>query len=160
MEKSPEGYALHAGVPTPTDYVRLRQDSGLTPRTLEQANRALPGSWVACHVIDVEDGATVGMGRLIGDGGWYFHVVDMAVLPPHQRRGIGNQVLTWLLDRVREAAPPGACVSLMADPPGRRLYARHGFAENRDLSIGMAMWLGRENGVPENAVRQQIGDAR
>ena len=22
-------------------------------------------------------------GRLIGDGGWYFHVVDMAVLPAH-----------------------------------------------------------------------------
>lgn len=31
-----------------------------------------------------------------------------------------------------------------ADPPGRRLHARHGFTENRDLSIGMAMWLGRE----------------
>ena len=106
-------------------------------------NRALPGSWVAFHVIDVEDGATVGMGRLIGDGGWYFHVVDMAVLPAHQRRGIGNWVLTWLIDRVREAASPGAFVSLMADPPGRGLYARNGYTENRDLSIGMAMWLGR-----------------
>jgi GNAT superfamily N-acetyltransferase len=137
----PEGYALHAGVPTPGDYLRLRQESGLTPRTREQAELALPGSWAACHVVVVEDGRTVGMGRLIGDGGWYFHVVDMAVLPAHQRRGIGDAILTWLLDRVREAAPPDAFVSLMADPPGRRLYARHGFTENRDLSIGMARWL-------------------
>jgi GNAT superfamily N-acetyltransferase len=53
----------------------------------------------------------VGMGRLIGDGGWYFHVVDMAVLPAHQRRGIGDCILTWLLDRVRDAAPPDAFVS-------------------------------------------------
>jgi GNAT superfamily N-acetyltransferase len=114
---------------------------------MEQATRALPGSWAACHVVTVEDGATVGMGRLIGDGGWYFHVVDMAVLPAHQRRGIGDWVLTWLLHRVYEAAPPDAFVSLMADPPGRRLYARHGFTEKRDLSIGMAMWLGRKNGA-------------
>lgn len=84
------------------------------------------------------------MGRLLGDGGWYFHVVDMAVLPAHQRRGIGTAVLIWLLNEVRERAPKDAFVSLMADPPGRRLYAKHGFTERRDLSIGMAMWLGRD----------------
>jgi GNAT superfamily N-acetyltransferase len=140
MTNPPAGYALRPGTPAPSDYVRLRQESGLTPRTLEQAERALPGSWAACHVVG-EDGTTVGMGRLIGDGGWYFHVVDMAVLPAHQRRGIGDRILTWLLDRVREAALPDAFVSLMADPPGRRLYARHGFTENRELSIGMARWV-------------------
>lgn len=111
---------------------------------MDQATRALSGSWAACHVVHADDGATVGMGRLIGDGGWYFHVVDMAVLPAHQRRGLGDGILTWLLDQVRAAAPPDAYVSLMADPPGRRLYARHGFVENRDVSIGMSMRLGRE----------------
>jgi hypothetical protein len=30
------------------------------------------------------------MGRVIGDGGWYFHVVDMAVLPEHQRRDLSG----------------------------------------------------------------------
>jgi GNAT superfamily N-acetyltransferase len=149
MEKSADGYQLRPGAPTPTDYLLLRRESGLTPRTREQADRALPGSWAACHVVDVETGTTVGMGRLIGDGGWYFHVVDMAVLPAHQRRGIGDRVLTWLLDQVREQAPPDAYVSLMADPPGRRLYARHGFTENRDLSIGMALWLGPETSRTE-----------
>ena len=144
MQKAPDGYALRPGVPTTTDYVRLRRESGLTPRTAEQADRALRGSWAGCHVVHLDDGATVGMGRLIGDGGWYFHVVDMAVLPAHQRRGLGDWVLGWLLDRIREEAPPDAFVSLMADPPGRRLYARHGFTENRDASIGMAMWPGRE----------------
>ena len=148
MDKSQKDYALRPGVPSTPDYLRLRYESGLTPRTADQAHRALPGSWAACHVVGVDDGSTVGMGRLIGDGGWYFHVVDMAVLPAHQRRGIGDWILTWLLDRVREAAPPDAFVSLMADPPGRRLYARHGFTENRDLSIGMAMWLGRDETAP------------
>jgi GNAT superfamily N-acetyltransferase len=79
------------------------------------------------------------MGRVIGDGGWCFHVVDMAVLPDHQRRGLGDAVLSWLLDRIRRAAPPGAYVTLMADPPGRRLYARHGFVETAPHSLGMSL---------------------
>ena len=76
------------------------------------------------------------MGRVIGDGGWYFHVVDMAVLPEHQRRGLGDAILTALLDRIRAAAPAGAFVNLLADPPGRRLYERHGFAPTAPGSVG------------------------
>ena len=139
------------------DYLRLRAEAGLTPRTDEQARLAIPGSWAACHVRHAPTDEVVAMGRVIGDGGWYFHVVDMAVLSAHQRRGIGDTVLGHLLDRIREAAPPDAFVSLMADPPGRRLYARHGFTEDRDASIGMAMWLREEregNGPGAAPVRQ------
>jgi ribosomal protein S18 acetylase RimI-like enzyme len=82
------------------------------------------------------------MGRVIGDGGWYFHVVDMAVHPEHQRRGLGDAVLTELLDRIRAAAPAGAFVNLLADPPGRRLYARHGFTPTAPGSVGMGRMLG------------------
>ena len=45
------------------------------------------------------------MGRIIGDGGWYFHVADMATLPDHQRRGLGVLVLSTLLERIAEHAP-------------------------------------------------------
>lgn len=134
-------YELRPGTPAVEDYLRLRREAGLTLRTPEQAELALPGSWRACHVTQRTDGTTVGMGRVIGDGGWYFHIVDMAVLPAHQRQGIGDAVLTHLLDEIRQAAPDDAFVSLMADPPGRRLYARHGFSEDRSRSVGMAMWL-------------------
>jgi ribosomal protein S18 acetylase RimI-like enzyme len=82
------------------------------------------------------------MGRVIGDGGRFFQVVDIAVLPQHQRRGIGNAILVHLLDRIRSQAPPGAYVSLLADAPGRRLYAKHGFRETAPSSIAMALRLG------------------
>ena len=134
-------YELVEGPPAQDDYLHLRAASGLTPKTPEQARPALAGGWAACHVVHSPSGETVAMGRVIGDGGWYFHVVDMAVLPAHQRRGLGDRVLTHLLDVIRRDAPPGAYVSLMADPPGRRLYARHGFAERREVSVGMARWL-------------------
>lgn len=134
-------YRLVTAAPPVADYLRLRRESGLSPRTEEQARAALPGSWYACHVVHDGTGEVVGMGRLLGDGGWYFHVVDMAVLPAHQRRGIGDAVLAALLRRIAETAPPGAYVNLLADPPGRRLYERHGFAETAPGSVGMALRL-------------------
>lgn len=115
--------------------------AGLTPRTQEQAASALPGSWHAVHVVHDATGQAVAMDRVLGDGGWCFHVVDMAVLPEHQRRGLGGAVLTALLDRVRDRAPAGAYVNLLADPPGRVLYSRHGFTDTAPHSIGMALTL-------------------
>ena len=138
---SPGAYQILEGPPTPDDYVRLRMNAGLSPKSLEQARAALSGSWFACHAVCSETRETVGMGRVLGDGGWYFHIVDMAVLPEHQRRGIGDEVLTKLVARIRQEAPTGALVNLFADPPGRHLYARHGFAPTAPDSIGMALQL-------------------
>lgn len=77
------------------------------------------------------------MGRVIGDGGTYFHITDMAVLPEHQRRGIGDEILRALLATVYAAAGEDAYVNLLGDAPGVRLYARHGFVESAPGSIGM-----------------------
>lgn len=134
-------YELVLSVPPVPDYLRLRREAGLSPKTEEQAQAALPGSWFACHVVLTTTREVVGMGRLLGDGGWYFHVVDMAVLPTHQRKGLGDAVLAALLDRIRTVAPPGAYVNLLADPPGVRLYERHGFETTAPGSVGMAARL-------------------
>jgi ribosomal protein S18 acetylase RimI-like enzyme len=131
-------YLLTTTTPSVADYLRLRADSGLTPKTPAQAEAARPGSWAACHVVYQATNETVAMGRLIGDGGWYFHVVDIAVLPAHRRRGLGDSMLTHLLSVIRHATPDGGYVSLMADAPGRRLYERHGFQPTAPRSIGMA----------------------
>jgi GNAT superfamily N-acetyltransferase len=137
----PAGYRLADGPPSVADYLLLRGRAGLSPKRQDQARAALRGSWAAVHVVHEVDAKTVAMGRLLGDGGWYFHVVDMAVLPEHQRRGLGDAILTVLLERIRREAPAGAHVNLIADPPGRRLYARHGFTLTAPDSIGMARTL-------------------
>jgi ribosomal protein S18 acetylase RimI-like enzyme len=135
----PAEYRLLDGPPPVDEYLSLRREAGLSPKTEPQARAALPGSWSACRIVDEADGSTVGMGRVIGDGGWYFHIVDMAVLPNHQRRGLGDIILTTLLDYIRTHAPEGAYVNLLADPPGRTLYSRHGFEETAPHSVGMAI---------------------
>lgn len=130
-------YTLVPGPPALEDYLRLRRDSGLTPVRPDQGAGAITGSWSFCHVQDAS-GTPVAMGRLLGDGGWYFHVADMATDPAHQRQGLGRAVLDWLVADVRDRAPAGAYVDLVADPPGVRLYEAVGF---RDVtpSVGMAV---------------------
>ncbi|EON67326.1 hypothetical protein W97_06579 [Coniosporium apollinis CBS 100218] len=134
----PKGYILHDEPPSATAYLALRTLSGLSPKTSEQASGALAGSWDFCHIVHEASSTTVGMGRTIGDGGWYFHIADMAVLPEHQRKGLGDVIMARLVGRIRQRAPPGAYVTLLADVPGRRLYERHGFEETGPTSIGMA----------------------
>ncbi len=129
-------YRLVMEPPAVDDYLRLRKESGLGERTREEAENGITGAWASACVIHVDSGETAGMGRVISDGGWYFHIIDMAVLPHHQRKGIGDAILTALLNHIDDKAP-NANVNLLADPPGRRLYARHGFADTAPAVIGM-----------------------
>ena len=62
-------------------------------------------------------------------------------LATEKGRGLGDAILTALIELIRSDAPPGAWVNLLADPPGRRLYARHGFTETAPHSIGMALTI-------------------
>ncbi|MEH3032635.1 MAG: GNAT family N-acetyltransferase [Aeromicrobium erythreum] len=123
--------------PSLEDYLHLRSSSGLTPRTPAEGEAALTGSW--CWSVVRLDGRAVAMGRVIGDGGWYFHVADMATAPGHQGRGLGRRVLTDLLAQIDGAAPDDPYVTLMADAPGRRLYTSMGFVETAPQSLGMRL---------------------
>lgn len=67
--------------------------------------------------------------------------IDMTVFPDHQRRGLGDAVLSALRECVRGHGPAGAYVNLLADRPGRRLCERHGFRDTATGSIGMARRL-------------------
>ena len=65
-----QGYRFVHGPPAVQDYLVLRQRAGLTPTTGEQAAAGLADSWAACHAVEEDSALTVGMGRVIGDGGW------------------------------------------------------------------------------------------
>ncbi|QNK53444.1 GNAT family N-acetyltransferase [Dermacoccus sp. PAMC28757] len=132
-------YDLTLSPPPLADYLRLRADSGLSPVTEAQGEPPLVNSWAWVHVRHRASGEVVAMGRVIGDGGWYFHIADMATLPEHQKKGLGQAVLEALLAKIREEAPPRPYVTLMADEPGRPLYAKLGFVETAPHSLGMML---------------------
>lgn len=131
---------LESLAPTLEDYLELRRASGLTPKRPDQGAPALANSWAWRRIVDAE-GRAVAMGRVVGDGGWYFLVADMATLPGFQRRGLGRRILEDLLAEIRAKAPEGAYVTLLADPPGQALYRSLGFTEPQNGSITMHQLL-------------------
>ena len=117
------------------DYLRLRADTGLSTKTVDAAKIGLQNTWFGIHVIHEDE--TVGMGRIIGDGGCFFQVVDIAVLPPHQGIGLGKRIMATLIKHFEIHAPESAYISLIADGKAKGLYAQFGFKPTAPVSIGM-----------------------
>ncbi len=131
----PEGYALEARTPEVDECLSLRAVSGLSPRSREAAERGLPNTLFG--VVISHDGTAIGMGRIVGDGGGTFVIVDIAVDPSHQKRGLGKAIMDALHAWLEANAPDSAHVSLIADGHARHLYAQYGFVDVGPKSIGM-----------------------
>ena len=126
-------------VPGVDEFIELRVVAGLSRNDRDAASRGLAGT---CYSVCVRDGERlVAMGRVIGDGGCFFQVVDIAVHPDYQRRSIGFQVMERLMGQLRANAPKTAYVSLLADGGASRLYEKFGFALTAPASNGMALRL-------------------
>ena len=127
---------LESSIPNAEEYCDLRRAAGLSPKALVAAQKGLPNTLFGVCMRDA--GQLVGMGRIIGDGGCNFEVVDIAVHPDYQRRGLGTRIMQALVDYLEEHAPETAYVSMIADEGAPALYAKFGFEPTAPVSIGMA----------------------
>jgi len=126
-------YQIIEDVVSVNDFMRLRDVAGLTPRPKEAAEKALSNSLFGVHVKLGKQ--TVGMGRVVGDGALNFEVVDIAVDPVHQGKGLGRLIMESIMRYLERNAIKGAYVTLMADVPA--LYEKFGFKLTRPKSEGM-----------------------
>ncbi|RDH42600.1 GNAT family N-acetyltransferase [Zooshikella ganghwensis] len=115
------------------NFLRLRVVTGLTPRTKEAAVKALPNSIYGVHIL--YDGKPIAMGRVVGDGALNLEIVDVAVDPEHQGKGLGRKVMEYIMSYFEKYIPKGAYITLMADVP--ELYEKFGFKLTRPGSEGM-----------------------
>ncbi len=125
---------IHHEQPTVEQYLALRSEAGLSAMSVEGATIGLPRS--SFVVTLYKEGNLIGMGRVIGDGGCFFQVTDIAVKPSHQGRGLGKIIMSEIrafLDTV----PDKAYVSLIADGEASKLYAQYGFEPVMPRSQGM-----------------------
>jgi ribosomal protein S18 acetylase RimI-like enzyme len=128
-----KNYKLLEEVVSVEDFMHLREVAGLSPRPLSAVANALQNSLYAVQVR--HESTVVGMGRIVGDGGLNFDVVDIAVAPEHQGFGLGRMIMEALMTHLNATAAPGAYITLMADVPA--LYEKFGFAYASPASEGM-----------------------
>lgn len=125
--------------PATDEYRELRVAAGLSAKSFAAAKLGLPGTLYAVCVRDKE--RLIGMGRIIGDGGLNYEIVDIAVHPEYQRQGHGYRIMESLTSWLRDNAPESAYVCLIADHGAPALYKKFGFEPTAPVSIGMALRL-------------------
>jgi GNAT superfamily N-acetyltransferase len=118
-------YQVINEVPSVENYIEIRLAAGLSRKSEEAATIGLKNSLHS--VVVYHDATPIGIGRIIGDGGCFFEVTDMAVLPEHQGKGVGRLIMQALMDWLQENAPKTAFVSLFADHGTPEFYQKFGF---------------------------------
>lgn len=106
---------------------------------------SLAGSCCGTVVLD-ETGSIVAMGRVVGDGAFFFYVQDVAVHPRHRRLGLGATVMQRLRTQVQALAGGTAFLGLFSTPEAERLYHGTGFAPQNGLR---GMWQVLDNDNPD-----------
>ncbi len=131
-------YELRTEIPAVNDYIEIRLKAGLSRKSEEAATVGLKNSIFG--VVVYFNNVPIGIGRIIGDGGCFFEITDMAVLPEHQHKGVGTLIMNALVTWLMENAPVTAYVSLMADHGTPEFYAKFGFTKAElPKSSGMYM---------------------
>jgi ribosomal protein S18 acetylase RimI-like enzyme len=131
--------ALRLETPAAEEYLALRVAAGLSAMSAEGAATGLPASW--CSVCVRAGGELIGMGRVVGDGGLFLFVVDIAVAPAWQGRGWGKRIMAALMEQVHARASARTMVGLIADGTAFRLYEQFGFKRVAPAAHGMLLRL-------------------
>lgn len=126
---------------TPEAYRTLREAVGWLPITPGQAERGLAHT---SFVVAVKQGGRfVGMGRVLFDFGYTAYIGDIIVAPECQGKGLGKEIVTRLMDRVKQAAVPGERIMfvLVAAKGKEGFYRKLGFQERPSETYGPGMTL-------------------
>ncbi|MGM0840192.1 MAG: GNAT family N-acetyltransferase [Bacillota bacterium] len=118
-------YKIVDRFPTCEEYVGICKSVGWGNMNFEFAAEAIENS-VFATVLTLGD-EVVGMARIVGDGKMYFYFQDIAVMPAHQKKGLGKKLMDRLFLYLKDHAPTPAFVGLFSTEAGRRMYETYGF---------------------------------
>ncbi|MGM0167357.1 hypothetical protein IGI39_002338 [Enterococcus sp. AZ135] len=132
-----ENYRVTIDIPEVEEYLELRKVCGLSARGREASKTGLSNSIYSVIIRRNTDQKLVGMGRLIGDGGTAYQIVDIAVHPKDQGKGLAKTIMQLVMTHIENEIDPQAYVNLIADCPADKLYQQFGFVETAPESLGM-----------------------
>ena len=132
-------YVFENRIPTLPEHRFLSDQVGWADSFRWSAMAAsLAGSCCGTVVFD-PTGHLVGMGRVVGDGAFFFYLQDIAVAPDHRGAGLGAGIIDRLLDQIVARAGGDAFVGLFATDRAGPVYRRAGFT--CDAMTGMWQML-------------------
>ena len=121
------------------DCNRLRDSAGWPQVHPDQLETGLKNS---AFIVAAKDGEnTVGMARLVSDGGHVVFIVDVLVLPEYQRKGIGKTMMGKIMEYVHGKLKNGYFiqVDLMAAKSKEKFYEEFGFIKRPNENYGSGM---------------------
>ena len=129
------------------DYNNLRESVGWHR---VEGKQALAGIQNSAYVISaIHENKTVGMARVIGDGGYIVVIVDVIVLPEYQGKGIGKSMMQKVMDYIKSSLHEGqwVFVNLMSAKEREPFYSQFGFETrpNEKAGAGMTQYIGYRN---------------
>lgn len=136
-----EEYILVERSPTVEEYQRLREAVGWESVDVEATEMSLRNALFSVCVIYKDK--VIGCGRVVGDGGIYFYIQDIVVLPEFQGKGLGRRIMDAVMSYLSSHAHPNAFIGLMAAKGVSGFYEKYGFAERPPGRPGMFRIWGR-----------------
>lgn len=131
-----KNYKIENNTPTLEEYKYLCESVGWTDyMNFEVVNTSLRNS---IYCITAKDGEQIiGMGRIVGDGAIYFYIQDLVVHPDYQKKGIGNEIMSVLMEYLNLNAPDKAFVGLFASDGKESFYGKYHFKDYSPNMTGM-----------------------
>lgn len=129
------------------EYNELRRLVGWGTISERQFNTSIPNSRFI--TVGKYDGKTISMARAVGDGGYHLLIVDVIVHPDFQGQGIGKEMLSQLMNFVKNGyveKGETTMVSLLSAKGKEPFYEKLGFMKrpNDERGAGMSLFYTQE----------------
>lgn len=86
----------------------------------------------------IDGDKTIGMARVISDGGYVVYIADVIVLPEYQGKGVGQLIMEDVMKYIYEVISDGApvMVNLMSAFSRESFYEQFGFVKRPTKEVG------------------------
>jgi len=125
------------------DYNFLRKSVGWNEININQAKVGISNSLYLITANNMNE--TIGLVRVVGDGGYIVVIVDVIVLPEYQGKGIGKSLIQKIMELINNDLNEGESVfvNLMAAKGKEPFYRQVGFNDrpNEIMGCGMTQWI-------------------
>lgn len=123
---------------TADEYLQLRETIGWPLPDRKSVDTSLAQT---LHSVCLESaGNLVAYGRVVGDGGIYFYIQDIIVVPDFRGQGLADIVMIELINYIDKQAPKEAFVGLFSVKGIETFYEKYGFKRRPDDTFGCGMF--------------------